>query len=432
MQKNKSIICLFVTCVLAILYFSSPFALNDNKLIAITSVILVFIMQVIMILMNRGDIKSPLVWYLSAIIFYHYSGVLFYVTDFYVYDRLKPSLVVYGIIYFGSAIVLSLANIFYSDRITIDWKKYSFSGEMFYPVFVVLFLLSIISNMYFYLQGYGTKAESILSGATKFNFLYNWLCVFAICLMFGEKRKIKKYNIFVSCLLLSLLTALNTGERNVVLSFVLLSAYFFYYRANVSKAKIYSLLLLVVLSIPVLQGLKNVFSNSAGTDIVNTAPIYIEIFQGEFLSASRNIDWYLNLSGNTSYTYGVNIIKDLIVGFSPINLGIENSQTWFNNEFFPHIVESGRGYGFSLYMSGYHAFGFLGLLLYVVGISGGLSYFYKKANENANIFVIYLLHIPFFIYSLRGDLSVLLSFSIKQTLLPLGALLLARYILRKV
>ena len=65
----------------------------------------------------------------------------------------------------------------------------------------------------------------------------------------------------------------------------------------------------------------------------------LAIFQGEFLSAGRNLETILNTYGEWDFFYGETIIWDLARSVIPgFIYAVQNSIGWFNNTFNPDIV----------------------------------------------------------------------------------------------
>lgn len=141
----------------------------------------------------------------------------------------------------------------------------------------------------------------------------------------------------------------------------------------------------------------------------------LAIFQGEFLSAGRNLETILNTYGEWDFFYGETIIWDLARSVIPgFIYAVQNSIGWFNNTFNPDIVAIGQGYGFSFIAEGYINFGYFGIVIWYLILSIVIHFLYKNSQRSTYWFIGYIYMIPYFIYIQRGDLSNFISPLLKQ------------------
>ncbi|TKF16494.1 O-antigen polysaccharide polymerase Wzy, partial [Vibrio kanaloae] len=392
--------------------------LGNNEIFYLSIVLL---SQVLVVKSSEFHFDSPLLWYTSAVFIYHFSTVISSAYGFYTYENKFQSILIYGLIYYTAVTPLFFIN--YQKDYSLVWKRIDEAlDKRVLTFFFFLFgSLVLLTNAYFFTSGVSGKGDAILKGVTKFNFIYNWFSVVAIVTLVSFRNsKYFKFIVVISTLL-CLFTSLNTGERNVLLSFILTLIIISLTLGKLNKKNAVGCILLIILLIPILQELKAVFvkdnidiySNFEGT------PFIIKLLQGEFTSASRNLDWIISRNDDYDYFYGVNIIKDLIIGLSPISTGFQNTQSWFNTTFFPQVVATGQGYGFSLYGSFYVSMGYFGLVSMSLIHSILIVIIFNNRAKSYILFMVSIFMITPAIYSQRGDISVLLSFVIKQNLIPL-------------
>ena len=408
----------FLFAIMGVIYFFILLLFNgEHEFILL---FIVIISQLIIIYTSKLIFDSPLLWYTSAVFIYHFSSLIMFELGFYVYSNKNESLFLYGLIYYFSALPLFLFR--KNNDYSFIWQGLDRKLDkrvliLFYFIFS---FLTILLNIKFLMSGVTDKGDAILNGIIRYNFVYNWFTVISIVFLVSIRDSKKYIFYFILTLIVCLFTSLNTGERDVILNFILTFLVLNISLKKISKKKALIVIMITGLSIPILQGLKTIFIKDVTTVISGDAlPFVVRLLQGEFMSASRNLDWLLARNNQYDLFLGANLIKDILVGISPISLGIQNSQTWFNETFFPNIVATGQGYGFSLYGSFLISFGFLGLVFLTLLYSLFLVIFFNKRYKSPFLFLLSLFMITPAIYSQRGDLSVVLSYIIKQNILPL-------------
>lgn len=167
---------------------------------------------------------------------------------------------------------------------------------------------------------------------------------------------------------------------------------------------------------------------------IDLSNIFVEIFHTEFKSSSRNLAILMeNIPNHINFFYGKGILMDLGRAFIPgfIFPHTTSSTIWFNEIFFPHFFQMGGGVGFSLVGVGYLNYGIVGVVI----LFAILGYLIKKLYFNLNnpiILVIYANFLPLFIFALRGDLSVIISQTLKHILLPIILVILIDSMLRDI
>lgn len=421
---------LFIFCFLGASYFLVILLGLDsvfNLLLIIAS-----LSQLLCVRYSRLNFENPLLWYSSALFFYHFSSLYLASIGFYTYSSTLESLLFYGMIYYSSVAPLFLCkNKSLNEGLLSRFDEY-FDAKIMKNIFYIFMVLTFFVNLQFMLSGYTSKGDAILANGGALYFIFNWSNVIALICMLRFRNERFLFTVIFLSFVFFLFTSLNTGERNVILNFLLNLIIVMVLVNKINKKKSIIYLFFAALSIPLLQQLKNVFIKETITVDFNDVPIYVSFFRGEFLSASRNIDWLLKRQDQFEFTYGTNVINDVFIGLIPFNTGLTNSQTWYNNTFFSNIVETGQGYGFSLYASFYLAYGYVSLVILSLFFSTLLLAVYNKSKNNVFLFLLSILLISPLIYSQRGDLSVVFSYIIKQTLIPLTMFYIFSYLRRKV
>jgi oligosaccharide repeat unit polymerase len=236
--------------------------------------------------------------------------------------------------------------------------------------------------------------------------------------MFVRNKADKSGNllIFTVFLVYCFFIAIFLGERDVLLSYILVFLIFYNTTYGMSLKAVIFCIVALMISIPILGSLKNIFTSSKGIDL-NVSDIAINLLNGEFRSAGFNIN--VLLSSSFELKYGASLIYDLLRSLIPAFIyEFENSVSWYNNTYHPGIVAQGRGYGFSLAAEGFINFSYFGVFLWFFIVGLLIRALYRGAVNNEVIRIIYCLSVPFFIYSLRGDLSSIFSPLLKQILIP--------------
>jgi hypothetical protein len=184
---------------------------------------------------------------------------------------------------------------------------------------------------------------------------------------------------------------------------------------------------LLILTIPVLGMLKNVFAPHHV--LSDDRSILIKLVSGEFITSGRNFERLLVDDDQWDFFYGKSIANDALRSVVPgFIYRFENSISWFNNKFNKNIVAEGGGRGFSYLAEGYINFGYIGIVIWYVMLANFIYFLYSRANRNILFFTTYLFMLPLFIYVQRGDISTIVSPFIKQ----IGLMLFFFYVLNKI
>lgn len=395
------------------------------------SLILVVLFSSFAMSLVRFNILHPLVWFLPFLILYHYSALVLHFLDL---RELNSSDQMFWMVWW-SILVFSVVGSFFSAKKFN--REYCFVDRN-YSVFVLFFFaflaVVVFINFYFISSGFSSKADVREGGLTKLYPLIG-LCLFFSCGIiyssFVKKDFFSKILVFTSFFAF-IFTSLSLGERNFLfafLAFFLLSAFA---NGKIRLRYVYIFGLVCVLLIPVMGALKNVFSKDSGFDF-DFAEILLKVIDGEFRSAGMNLDTLIYFEGYWEYFGGSLFIDNLLRSFVPnFILGVDGGVAWFNKTFHPEVFSSGRGYGFSILGEGYANFGVYGIIITSFFLSSFVCFLYRAALKSSTMMFVYLYSVPIFIYSVRADLSNILSPFVKGILIPVLGVYFVSHVLRQV
>jgi oligosaccharide repeat unit polymerase len=364
----------------------------------------------------KFEILHPFVWLSPFIILYNISIIILNLLD--IRDtNISDQLILSMTLAVGTLFLyFAIASKTYSN---LDYKIKTFdsvSPQIFKFLFVVLILIIAVNIILFLKSGITTKSELSASGeGLNLGYIYKLFLFTTAFLLLKEILEKKSISLFlISGFLVSLFIALILGERDVLMTFIMLGIFIYYVTYKPPKKNLYLIGILSLFLLPVLGHLKNVFTKDM-TGMFSEYNALLAIFNGEFLSAGRNFETILNTYGQWDFFYGETIFWDLARSIIPgFIYTFQNSIGWFNNTFHPDIVAIGRGYGFSFIAEGYINFGYFGIVLWYLILSIIMHFLYKKSQKSTYWFIGYIYMIPYFIYIQRGDLSNFISPLLKQ------------------
>ncbi|MDV2684407.1 O-antigen polymerase [Alkalihalophilus lindianensis] len=299
------------------------------------------------------------------------------------------------------------------------------------PIFSVSLILSSVYLIYIYTRGLTSKYAIALDQSiySSFHGFFSIL-VFSYLILFTYKlikdQKFPKI-FFIFTITFALLILIIAGERDILLRMILGTIFIVhFFHRRIKKKLILTMGIIGVFAISILSNMKNLAFGER--ESVRNESLIVDIFGGEFRSASRNL--YTLISGSDSWTYfnGETLIWDLkIAAF----INSTSPGAWFNQNFYPELVASGGGNGFSLVAEGYLNFGILGVILWFAILGLILKYLYKKAHTGLIWALIYIILIPIVIYANRGDFATILTYFSKHIALPLILVFFIKHILEK-
>lgn len=232
----------------------------------------------------------------------------------------------------------------------------------------------------------------------------------------------------------NLLSVLVSGERDLLLRIIWVTVILWHvWRKSISKRFLFILGMLIIILIPILGNMKNVL---LGREIQPIKTLQLEIvpLQDEFSTASSNLALLLFLEKYWKpYKYGKTLLWDVKRAVIPGTIVAwgSNPGSWFNQEFFPKVVDKGGGRGFTLVGEGYMNFGLVGVWLWL-GLLGLVArWLYSLSFRNALWQIVYIASMPLCVFVTRGDFSILLSQLIKHISLPVFAISFLKIALNK-
>ncbi|EGR0637788.1 oligosaccharide repeat unit polymerase, partial [Vibrio vulnificus] len=220
--------------------------------------------------------------------------------------------------------------------------------------------------MGFVLSGVQTKSQLVSLGFNSSISVYISKLGLLSYLLFlyvsrANHKKIPNYLIYIP-ILAALLYTLALGERSVLLSYVLIILIYHYSIKAVSGVKLSVLSFIVISFIPILNGLKNVFTKNE--IVFNEGGFVTKLLSGEFISSSKNVMFLLR-DGFSDYFYGETLVWDFMRVFSLQGFGENmNAISWYNKTYHSAYVDLGMGYGFSFLGEGFINFGYFGAVLW--------------------------------------------------------------------
>lgn len=393
---------------------------SSNCIIQITALMITYFMMVLSV---KFDVFHPYVWFGGALLIYSIGYPVLY---------LLGANVTYG--YTGEPLFMSWIAFVV---ILIVVPSYSIKGDIILPkrctasknLINVSSLYIICCIFMIATSGMANKTELYAQSnklySVAFSLVY-LLLVFYTYSFCVDKCQKGKMNIIliIEVAIAAVGLGLFSGERDIMLNFVLVTVLLLYYWKVINIKQLMVLAVIGILLFPVTVVYKYyLLSGVKGTNVTlgfDLKSIIVNFFYGEFESASRNLQLLVNhqeftkgLMGGRTYISAVT----RIFGYAPWSC-----TAWFMAEFF----EPGRsGQGFTAIGEGYINFGYMGIIFEFIIIGAMLSYMYKRHNRSITWLTIYISSFPIFIYAVRADLANILSPMCRHVLM--GILVLKAY-----
>lgn len=376
------------------------------------SVITLIILIIYNINILKLNLINPNIWFLSFCGLYHYSLVYLEIVGFSINyslvtiksNRYMLTVGLFIFIFNILSIILTKERLILVPRNAekMNIQKY-FSLK---KTWLFLLLCVLIYNFYYLFFIRVSKTEAFLMGLQRFDLLNTLLAIAFSYYVFYSKSK--KNQIIGFALLLGLFISLNTGFRGLFINFLITSLMILYFYG---KIKIYFISIILVLGIIMfsfLSDFRNVFTGA--NNIGSSENLLVKILSNDPMSAATNLDNILIYLENNNSRGVETFLFDIASGFILKSiLYIENSENWYNNTFFPEVVEIGGGMGFSLLASFLLPIGFFGFILISVVFSLSLIFYYNYCvkKDLIPLFIVSVLPIS---YSLRSDMATLIGF----------------------
>ena len=306
--------------------------------------------------------------------------------------------------------------------------------KIFTPIIIII---CVVASIELYTSGIVSKKEFISEGLFffKLSFVYYMLIVlFSIDVFKKIKHDQSFKNIIFFGFFIFTILIIVSGQRNMLLRFAIVI--FFLYITLIKPVGFWKLLAIVIAVLSF-----NAFSQFLKPGVlfdtnVFATNIFISFLSGEFMTASNNLVMiYENFHLLESYSGMHNFIFDIIRGFIPAILFgkevITGSSLLYNSIFFPNVLESGGGVGYSLVGSGFFYFQYTGIVFLFSALGYLLKTLYTRAGSTVNSFIIYINIIPIIVFSLRFDVGMIVSQTVKNILLLLVFIHLFNYLLKQ-
>jgi oligosaccharide repeat unit polymerase len=376
-----------------------------------------FLLSMTAIALVKFDFVHPYFWFIPPFLMYQLSFPILEI-----YGLLPSSPVRTYSMWLSFLALVTFIYVVGPNRIEVIKPRINSFDSLvptLYPIFI-LSLFAASAHLYFVLtSGAKTKSEIGLD-TSLYRILIPFYSIIILCyvLILSKETLKHKRAIFLSTtmFLFSLATVSISGQRDILLRVVLAAVFVLsIYGTNRNKKITGFLLLLTTISIPRLADLRNVALTGEITSR-NTSNFIEDFATSEFTSASRNLEILIQYQDSWNFFHGATFINDFTYVFFRIG---ETAGMWFNREFFFKAYQVGVGYGFSLVGEGYMNFGAIGVVITFALFAFLVRILYRQSAKNWIALMIYLLSIPIFLYSIRGDFGTVLAYLLKHIALPL-------------
>lgn len=389
----------------------------------------------VLLIFGRVNILDPRVWLGVAAFLYGTAASL--LNDLGVqrlYFPIDSALVIFVAYLFLAIGLLSASALLPTTRevfLLQSWQQSREHNDAFsrveafvIPFFWVVTLMVIINNFAFFFSGATTKRDfwEFRDDVFYMTAFYNlWIICYAMVILrqikFGRLRVPMLFAGF--CLILAVITMINTGERDVIIKLIVASVFLavFTYRKG-APAAIFALFL-TILALPFTKDLGT--SLHTGVEFRARDSLTIAILENDFNAAGRNLDMLMYNPAIYREIGTERLFADVARGLVPGQFfQFENTGTWFTRHYTPYVTGRDRaGIGFSLFGAFFIYGGFVATAVGFSLIGAMSALFWHLAKQSRLMFAGYCLLAPLFIWSLRGDLAYVLSGAIKQVFLPL-------------
>jgi len=403
------------------------FYVDDVTIILIA--IAIFIM--LCMAMVRFNPSHPVTWLLPVMFLYQYSAVIAELMGWrYIENTFEVSSLGWIALCTTAWILLLFGTRHTRGAFISGSNHFPVSKTTLRLLLIILSFIALIFDIWFLINGFASKRLFILQ-ASSFSVLksvFPWLIfiyIFELIRSTNETKKIPK-RLIAGIGLLFLFSGLLLGERDLILSLIIVTGLALYDMNIIGKPIVLGLAVLGILLVPILDPLKTVFTRgNIETSRILQKPIE-RIMTGEFSAVGNNLDIIITNFGNHYQPYlffsGETILWDIgRTLFPSFILHVPNATSWFNNTYFPKTVAAGGGKGFSFAAEGFVNFGYLGVILWHIILGGIVLILYNRNLSRHSIVVkaVYFAAVPLLIYAIRGDFSYILSPFLKQIGLPL-------------
>lgn len=417
-----------------ILFFSitssaSLLLLSRSIFLDVLSMVLLVTLSVAIV---RFDLSHPYVWFGPIYTLYSIAHpILIILGEAYdeTYTKELMCLQWTGLVIF--LLVISPKRYSYENIRNIRLNTFS-SGYIykFSLVFLLIFILALMTGSYSGKKDiYDSGSVLILVG---FRVVLLFLIAYAIELISRIQAKNKSsLKITLITFMVTFLIFLFSGERDLVLRFLVITIFIYYIFSNQKKRKRFLIVLpFLMLILPLLRKMKYLGMGKGFTD-TSSESFIASFLKSDFIAASKNLQILVSDPYSENLFNGFTFITDIIRSLKMDGLFSQYSFSvieWFNHNYF---ASDRAGQGFTLIGEGYVNFGIIGVILIMLIVSYMVKTLYFFSIKYLYGFFIYVLSIPIFMYSIRADLSNILSPLFTQVFMSILIIKLVDHILKR-
>lgn len=426
---NKNNFIKYYILLVAIAVTGLMIYLSNNVLLDIISFLLLVITAFFLV---KFDYIHPYMWFGAIYTLYSISHpILFYLGESWDAGYSKELIFMQwlGLVIFLLVVTPKQHSIdkLNERKIILTTSKYIYFGCLAF----LIFFITILSQ-----GSYTNKTEMYSGGSVLINSGFRIAIVFFIAyayeLVNGMKNGNKKnINLMIGTLIIAALITYYSAERDILLRYVTITFFVYYVFSNEKeKFKLKFLPPLLILLVPFLTKIKYLGMAGEITDTSHNSKI-ASFLKSDFASASKNLQVLIEDEGARGLFNGFTFVSDIVrtlkldAFFDKYSFSVIE---WFNNLYF---AENRAGQGFTLVGEGYVNFGYLGVILLLIIVSILIKIMYYYSSRYFNGFIIYILSIPIFMYSIRADFSNILSPIIVHVLLGIIIIKIIDYILMR-
>lgn len=323
------------------------------------------------------------------------------------------------------------------------YTVYSYSNSiknLSIPAYAIFFTSLSLTTLYIIgvlRLGAQTKYDIALSHDPLLNFFpaFSLLLISYMILLASKlKRRSLPLILIVFVIAWHLFIMLLVGERDLLLRVLWATVMLWHvWRRPVSKRLLIVIAIIGIVSLPVLNILKNALLVQKEMQTITVHSYAPEVLNDEFYTASSNLSLLLsNEASWRPYKYGETLLWDLqraVIPGTVLKWG-PNPGSWFNQEYFPEVVAKGGGRGFTLVGEGYMNFGVIGAMLWLGLLGLSARWLYRMSSRKIMWQIVYIASMPLFAFITRSDFSILIAQFSKHILLPTLLIFYMRHVVR--
>lgn len=424
MKKNKLYLRYFISIIMVLA--STLFTFFGHEIWG--GIIGLFILVLLSLFLSKLNLTHPLTWFTPTFFLYAISyPILVGLEEYQNRGMNEKTLMLEWVALLTFMIFIGIPKNTIKEIEGVEYLKNL--KVIVNPIYIISILFCSVYMGYVYINGMNKYEIALDTSPLQLLSVFFSIYLLSFLILVGYKIVIDKSypsKFIILNIIFGILILLFIGERDIFLKIILGIIFLTHlFHKNFSKVKIFGLGFGIFATIPIMQKFKSGFIGDRPNIEVNQ-PIAFEIFGGEFMSASRNLNTLLINHDSWDFFYGKTFLWDIQVAMFN---GGQSTLGWFNKKFYPNLVNRGGGNGFSLVGEGYINFGIFGVIITFAFVAILLRYLYYKGTNNILWSVAYVAVIPIFIYLNRADLASLYAQAGKHILLPIGIIFTLKIIL---